>query len=230
MHHTRTCETIAETTMHAIRCNQYWGPPDTLSVDSLPDLHPVHGEVVIDVEGGRRQLPRRADHPEQVSVEAAAAVLARLGAGRHRARGRRGRHARSSPATQVVAYHGARAPSPAGQALASERRACRCRPASTSTWPPPSRSTYGTSHHAVVDRAALKAGETMLVLGAAGGVGLRGHRDRQGARRAGDRGGVEPTRKLAVCSRARRRRADQLHARRTCASASRRSTDGEGRT
>jgi NADPH2:quinone reductase len=32
--------------------------------------------------------------------------------------------------------------------------------------------TYGTSHHAVVDRAALQAGETMLVLGAAGGVGL----------------------------------------------------------
>jgi len=32
--------------------------------------------------------------------------------------------------------------------------------------------TYGTSHHAVVDRAALKEGETMLVLGAAGGVGL----------------------------------------------------------
>jgi NADPH:quinone reductase len=31
---------------------------------------------------------------------------------------------------------------------------------------------YGTSHHAVVDRAALRAGETMLVLGAAGGVGL----------------------------------------------------------
>jgi len=32
--------------------------------------------------------------------------------------------------------------------------------------------TYGTSWHAVRDRAALKAGETMLVLGAAGGVGL----------------------------------------------------------
>lgn len=32
--------------------------------------------------------------------------------------------------------------------------------------------TYGTSYHAVVDRAQLKAGETMLVLGAAGGVGL----------------------------------------------------------
>ena len=33
--------------------------------------------------------------------------------------------------------------------------------------------TYATSHHALVDRAALKAGETVLVLGAAGGVGHR---------------------------------------------------------
>lgn len=31
--------------------------------------------------------------------------------------------------------------------------------------------TYGTSHHALVDRGQLKAGETVLVLGAAGGVG-----------------------------------------------------------
>jgi len=32
--------------------------------------------------------------------------------------------------------------------------------------------TYGTSHHALKDRAKLQAGETLLVLGAAGGVGL----------------------------------------------------------
>ncbi len=31
--------------------------------------------------------------------------------------------------------------------------------------------TYATSHHALVDRAQLQAGETVLVLGAAGGVG-----------------------------------------------------------
>ena len=31
--------------------------------------------------------------------------------------------------------------------------------------------TYGTAHHALIDRAALQAGETVLVLGAAGGVG-----------------------------------------------------------
>ncbi len=32
--------------------------------------------------------------------------------------------------------------------------------------------TYGTSYHALKDRARLKAGETLVVLGAAGGVGL----------------------------------------------------------
>ncbi len=32
--------------------------------------------------------------------------------------------------------------------------------------------TYGTSYHALKDRAALKRGDTLLVLGAAGGVGL----------------------------------------------------------
>lgn len=32
--------------------------------------------------------------------------------------------------------------------------------------------TYGTSYHALKDRAALKAGETLLVLGAGGGVGI----------------------------------------------------------
>jgi NADPH2:quinone reductase len=31
---------------------------------------------------------------------------------------------------------------------------------------------YGTSYHALIDRGALKAGDTVLVLGAAGGVGL----------------------------------------------------------
>jgi len=32
--------------------------------------------------------------------------------------------------------------------------------------------TYGTSYHALVDRAAIRPGETLLVLGASGGVGL----------------------------------------------------------
>jgi len=32
--------------------------------------------------------------------------------------------------------------------------------------------TYGTSHHALKDRAQLQQGESVLILGAAGGVGV----------------------------------------------------------
>ncbi len=45
---------------------------------------------------------------------------------------------------------------------------------------------YATSHHALVDRAQLKAGETVLVLGAAGGGGHGRHPDRQGPGRPRD--------------------------------------------
>ena len=50
--------------------------------------------------------------------------------------------------------------------------------------------TYGTSIHAIKDRARLKAGETMLVLGAAGGVGLSAVELGKAYRRARDRRGV----------------------------------------
>ena len=33
-------------------------------------------------------------------------------------------------------------------------------------------TTYGTTYYALADRAAMQPGETLLVLGAAGGVGL----------------------------------------------------------
>jgi NADPH:quinone reductase len=32
--------------------------------------------------------------------------------------------------------------------------------------------TFGTSYHALKDRAQIKSGETLLILGASGGVGL----------------------------------------------------------
>ena len=70
--------------------------------------------------------------------------------------------------------------------------------------------TYATSEHALCDRGALKAGETLLVLGAAGGVGLA----------AIEIGKALGARVIACAStrrqagrlpRARRRRDDQLH-------------------
>ncbi|MFM7972639.1 MAG: NADPH:quinone oxidoreductase family protein [Betaproteobacteria bacterium] len=58
--------------------------------------------------------------------------------------------------------------------------------------------TYGTTHHALIDRAALKAGETVLVLGAAGGVGTSAI---QVAKAAGARviAGVSSDKKAAFC-------------------------------
>lgn len=58
--------------------------------------------------------------------------------------------------------------------------------------------TYGTSHHALMDRAALQPGETVLVLGAAGGVGTAAV---QIAKAAGARviAGVSSDEKAALC-------------------------------
>jgi len=58
--------------------------------------------------------------------------------------------------------------------------------------------TYGTSYHALIDRAALRAGETVFVLGAAGGVGSAAL---QIAKAAGARviAGVSSQRKCELC-------------------------------
>ena len=59
--------------------------------------------------------------------------------------------------------------------------------------------TYGTSHHALMDRAALKPGETVFVLGAAGGVGTAAL---QIAKAAGARviAGASSDEKCALCT------------------------------
>jgi NADPH2:quinone reductase len=58
--------------------------------------------------------------------------------------------------------------------------------------------TYGTSYHALIDRAGLRAGETVFVLGAAGGVGTAAL---QIAKAAGARviAGVSSQRKCELC-------------------------------
>jgi len=60
--------------------------------------------------------------------------------------------------------------------------------------------TYGTSYHALIDRAALRAGETVFVLGAAGGVGTAAL---QIAKAAGARviAGVSSQAKCELCLR-----------------------------
>ena len=68
----------------------------------------------------------------------------------------------------ITGYGGVRG----GSEDRSAPRCCRCPPAMDFATAAAFGLTYATSDHALRDRGALKAGETLLVLGAAGGVGL----------------------------------------------------------
>lgn len=154
--------------MRAIRCNQY-GPPESLAVEDLPDLQPQAGEVVIDVKAASVNFPDvliienkyqfKPPLPFTPGSEVAGIVRA-VGAG----------VAQFQPGARVVAFTGQ-----GGFAEQTVAPAAACVPLAEGVGFAQAAAftlAYGTSHHAVVDRGALKNGETMLVLGAAGGVGL----------------------------------------------------------
>lgn len=154
--------------MRAIRCHQY-GPPETLVVDTLPDLQPGPGEVVIDVKAASVNFPDvliienkyqfKPPLPFTPGSEVAGIVRA-VGDGVSNVR----------IGMPVAAF--TRVGGFAEQALAPAQ-ACVPLPEHADFAAAAAFTlAYGTSHHAVVDRGALRAGETMLVLGAAGGVGL----------------------------------------------------------
>lgn len=154
--------------MKAILCKA-WGLPDTLVVEDLPDVIPGAGQVAIDVQAAGVNFPDvliiqnkyqfKPELPFTPGGELAGTVRA-VGDG----------VTQYKLGDKVIAFvgHGGFA-----QQISVPVQAVMPMPpgmdfdiAAAITL------TYGTSHHAVVDRAQLKAGETMLVLGAAGGVGL----------------------------------------------------------
>jgi NADPH2:quinone reductase len=154
--------------MKAILCKS-WGPPENLVVEELPDASPGPGQVVIDVQAAGVNFPDvliiqgkyqfKPEFPFSPGGELSG-IVRQVGDGvtQYKA-GDKVIAFVSSGAfrQQVVAPVQAVMPMPAGLEFDT---------AAAFTL------TYGTSHHAIVDRAQLKAGETMLVLGAAGGVGL----------------------------------------------------------
>jgi NADPH:quinone reductase len=154
--------------MRAIRCNEY-GPPESLVVEDLPDLQPKTGEVVIDVKAASINFPDVLIIENKYQFKPALPFTPGSEvAGIVRAVGDGVTHVR--PGARVVAFTGS-----GGFAEQAIAPAAACIPlADGIDFAQAAAFTlvYGTSHHAVVDRAALQAGETMLVLGAAGGVGL----------------------------------------------------------
>ncbi|PWF55303.1 NADPH:quinone oxidoreductase family protein [Massilia glaciei] len=154
--------------MKAVVCKA-WGPPDSLVVEDLPEPAPGPGQVRIAVRAAGVNFPDvliiqgkyqvRPGLPFTPGSELAGVIDA-LGPD----------VAGFKVGDRVIAFvaHGAFAQ----QALAPVQALLPMPPGMDFDTAAALTLTYGTSHHAVVDRAALKAGETMLVLGAAGGVGL----------------------------------------------------------
>jgi len=154
--------------MKAVVCKA-WGLPDTLTVEELPDPVPGPGQVALDVKAAGVNFPDvliiqgkyqfKPELPFTPGNELSGVVRA-LGEGVTGFKVGDKVIAFTSQgafAQQIVVPVQALMPMPPGMDFDT---------AAAITL------TYGTSHHAVVDRAALKEGETMLVLGAAGGVGL----------------------------------------------------------
>ena len=154
--------------MKAIVCKA-WGPPETLVIEEQADLVPAAGEIIIDIMAAGVNFPDvliiqnkyqfKPELPFTPGNELAGTVHA-VGAGVSAYKVGDKVFAfvpQGAFAQQVKVTADAVLPMAAGMDFDT---------AAAITL------TYGTSHHAVVDRAQLKAGETMLVLGAAGGVGL----------------------------------------------------------
>ncbi|MET3136949.1 NADPH2:quinone reductase [Undibacterium sp. GrIS 1.2] len=154
--------------MKAVLCKA-WGLPDTLVVEELPDLVAGAGQVVIDVKAAGVNFPDvliiqnkyqfKPELPFTPGSELSGVVRA-IGDG----------VSNIKVGDKVIAFigHGAFAQ----QVVAPAQAVMPMPPGMDFDTAAAITLTYGTSHHAIVDRAQLKAGETMLVLGAAGGVGL----------------------------------------------------------
>jgi NADPH:quinone reductase len=154
--------------MKAVLCKAY-GPPESLVVEEIASPRPEAGEAVITVKAASVNFPDvliiqnkyqfKPPLPFSPGSEVAGVVKA-VGEG----------VTRFAPGEPVMAFttHGGFAeevktdaqrllPLPAGMDFASAAAFGL---------------TYATSHFALSDRGEMKAGETLLVLGAAGGVGI----------------------------------------------------------
>jgi NADPH2:quinone reductase len=154
--------------MKAVLCKKL-GPPEDLVVEDIPSLVPQAGQVVVAVKAAGVNFPDtliiqgkyqfKPEPPFSPGGEVAGVVKV-VGGGVTNVKV--GDHVIAAStfggfAEEMLCDADRLVPMPAGMAF---------EPASAFLL------TYGTSYHALKDRAHLQPGETMLVLGASGGVGL----------------------------------------------------------
>lgn len=154
--------------MRALRC-KHFGPPSELCVEDVPDLVPGPGEVLIEVKAAGINFPdaliiqnkyqMKPPLPFTPGGELAGVVrLAGQGA---------------DPAwvgQSVIAFTAWGAF--AQQAVVPQDRLMTMPEGMSFEMTGAFLMTYGTCYHALKDRGQLRPGETVLVLGASGGIGL----------------------------------------------------------
>src|SRR5438093_311284 len=154
--------------MKAVLCKT-WGPPDSLVVEDVPSPAPGKGQLLVSVKASGVNFPDvlliqnkyqfKPELPFSPGSEIAG-VVRQVGEGVHgfMPGDRVMAHIRwGGYAEEVVVDEALVTPVPAGLDF---------------TVAASFGLVYATAYHALKDRAGIKAGETLLVLGAAGGVGL----------------------------------------------------------
>jgi len=154
--------------MRALLCREL-GAIDALRVEELASPRPAAGQVLIDVKAAAANFPDvlmvegryqfKPPMPFAPGCEVAGKVV-EVGAGVT--------HVKAGDAVLAIVPHGGFAE----EAVADESRVVLLPAGANLEIAAAFMFTYATSYHALRDRAALSPGETLLVLGAAGGVGL----------------------------------------------------------
>ncbi|MEO0501379.1 MAG: NADPH:quinone oxidoreductase family protein, partial [Pseudomonadota bacterium] len=154
--------------MKALLCVEH-GPPEQLVLKDMPTPEPGKGEVRVNIKVAGVNFPDtliirdlyqfKPELPFSPGGEAAGVIDA-VGAGVS--------HLKPGQRVLAMTGHGAFAE----QIVADASRVIPIPDAMPDDIAAGFTMTYGTSHHALKQRANLQPGETLLVLGAAGGVGL----------------------------------------------------------
>ncbi|GAB3697495.1 NADPH:quinone oxidoreductase family protein [Spirosoma flavus] len=154
--------------MKAILCRAY-GLPDTLTLEDVPSPVPGAGEVLIQVKACSLNFPDtltirnmyqfKPTLPFSPGSEASGVVKA-VGEGV--------KHVKPGDRVFTFGTHGGLAE----ERIADARATILLPDGMDYVTGASTLYAFGTSYHALKDRAQLKEGETLLVLGAAGGVGL----------------------------------------------------------
>jgi len=152
----------------AVLCKT-WGPPDALVVEDIPSPVPGKGQLLVSVKASGVNFPDvlliqnkyqfKPDLPFSPGSEIAG-VVRQVGEGVHG----------FMPGDRVMAH--TRWGGYAEEAVVDEALVMPVPAGLDFTVAASFGLVYATAYHALRDRAGIKAGETLLVLGAAGGVGL----------------------------------------------------------